>query len=43
MAREVGRTLGDILRVEKGWDDAQVKEWSEGLKRNRKWQEDVWG
>ncbi|KAF6806241.1 NADPH-cytochrome p450 reductase [Colletotrichum sojae] len=43
MAREVGKTVGDILRADKGWDDAQVKEWSEGLKRNRKWQEDVWG
>ncbi|WYZ46569.1 hypothetical protein EsH8_IX_000794 [Colletotrichum jinshuiense] len=43
MAREVGKTLGDVVRTDKGWDDAQVKEWSEGLKRNRKWQEDVWG
>lgn len=43
MAREVGKTLGDIVRADKGWNDAQVKDWSEGLKRNRKWQEDVWG
>ncbi|KAK1496393.1 NADP/FAD dependent oxidoreductase [Colletotrichum cuscutae] len=43
MAREVGKTLGDIVRADKGWSDAQVKDWSEGLKRNRKWQEDVWG
>ncbi|TKW49691.1 NADPH--cytochrome P450 reductase [Colletotrichum tanaceti] len=43
MAREVGKTLGDVVKESKGWDDAQVKDWSEGLKRNRKWQEDVWG
>ncbi|TDZ31867.1 NADPH--cytochrome P450 reductase [Colletotrichum spinosum] len=43
MAREVGRTLGDVVKADKGWDDSQVKDWSEGLKRNRKWQEDVWG
>ncbi|KXH38912.1 NADP/FAD dependent oxidoreductase [Colletotrichum simmondsii] len=43
MAREVGKTLGDVVRADKGWSDAQVKDWSEGLKRNRKWQEDVWG
>ncbi|KZL71813.1 nadp fad dependent oxidoreductase [Colletotrichum incanum] len=43
MAREVGKTLGDIVGADKEWSDAQVKEWSEGLKRNRKWQEDVWG
>ncbi|OLN89753.1 NADPH-cytochrome P450 reductase 2 [Colletotrichum chlorophyti] len=43
MAREVGKTLGDVVKAEKGWDDAQVKDWSEALKRNRKWQEDVWG
>ncbi|KAJ3940083.1 uncharacterized protein N0V96_010087 [Colletotrichum fioriniae] len=43
MAREVGKTLGDVMRADKGWSDAQVKDWSEGLKRNRKWQEDVWG
>ncbi|GJD03698.1 NADPH--cytochrome P450 reductase [Colletotrichum higginsianum] len=43
MAREVGKTLGDVVKESKGWNDAQVKDWSEGLKRNRKWQEDVWG
>ncbi|KAK6208668.1 NADP/FAD dependent oxidoreductase [Colletotrichum tabaci] len=43
MAREVGKTLGGVVKESKGWNDAQVKDWSEGLKRNRKWQEDVWG
>ncbi|KAH9237050.1 hypothetical protein K456DRAFT_34166 [Colletotrichum gloeosporioides 23] len=43
MAREVGKTLGDVMKADKGCDDSQVKDWSEALKRNRKWQEDVWG
>ncbi|GKT48942.1 NADPH--cytochrome P450 reductase [Colletotrichum spaethianum] len=43
MAREVGKTLRDVFKADKGWNDAQVKDWSERLKRNRKWQEDVWG
>ncbi|KAJ0331488.1 hypothetical protein COL922a_011865 [Colletotrichum nupharicola] len=43
MAREVGTTLGDVMKADKGWDHSQVKDWSEALKRNRKWQEDVWG
>jgi NADPH-ferrihemoprotein reductase len=43
MAREVGFSVGEVVKETKGWTDAQVKEWSEGLKRKGKWREDVWG
>ncbi|KAK2597156.1 hypothetical protein N8I77_013019 [Diaporthe amygdali] len=43
MAREVGGVLGELVGEEKGWGREQVKEWTERMKRNRTWQEDVWG
>ncbi|KAH8669097.1 hypothetical protein BX600DRAFT_379943 [Xylariales sp. PMI_506] len=43
MAREVSKTVDQILAKENTWEEAQVKEWASTLKRNRKWQEDVWG
>ncbi|KAJ9609380.1 hypothetical protein H2200_005707 [Cladophialophora chaetospira] len=43
MAREVGFSLGDIMKALRGSNDADVKSWSEGLKRTGKWKEDVWG
>jgi NADPH-ferrihemoprotein reductase len=43
MACEVGKVLSSAAATQKGWDAEQTKYWAEGLKRNRKWQEDVWG
>lgn len=43
MAREVGKRLGKGIGRGEGWCESEVKEWSEGLKRRNKWQEDVWG
>ncbi|KAF2090285.1 riboflavin synthase domain-like protein [Saccharata proteae CBS 121410] len=43
MAREVGRRVGEEMGVVKGLGGTEVREWSEGLKRRGKWQEDVWG
>lgn len=43
MAREVGKRIGEIIGEEQHWNEADVKDWSEGMKRKRKWQEDVWG
>jgi NADPH-ferrihemoprotein reductase len=43
MAREVGFSLGKTMKEIKGWNDSEVKSWSEGLKRTGKWKEDVWG
>ncbi|KAL1631784.1 hypothetical protein SLS56_004305 [Neofusicoccum ribis] len=43
MAREVGRVVGEGMGRREGWDEARVKEWSEGIKRRGKWLEDVWG
>jgi NADPH-ferrihemoprotein reductase len=43
MAREVGGVVGELVGKEKGWGQEQTKEWTERMKRNRTWQEDVWG
>lgn len=40
MAREVGKVVNGIMYEA---DEAKAKEWSETMKRTRKWQEDVWG
>ncbi|EHY54012.1 hypothetical protein HRR83_004656 [Exophiala dermatitidis] len=43
MAREVGASVAEAIKEARGWDDSQVKSWTEGLKRRGKWREDVWG
>lgn len=43
MAREVGRIVGEVMGADKGWEEPKKREWSNNMKRNRKWQEDVWG
>lgn len=43
MAREVGRKVEGVVGKEQGWDEEMVKAWMEGMKRTRKWKEDVWG
>ncbi|KAH6655812.1 hypothetical protein BKA67DRAFT_591995 [Truncatella angustata] len=42
MAREVERTVTEMWRKEKDIDNSTTKGWSNRMKRNRKWQEDVW-
>ncbi|KAH8199396.1 hypothetical protein TruAng_006440 [Truncatella angustata] len=41
MAREVERTVTEMWRKEKDIDNSATKGWSNRMKRNRKWQEDV--
>jgi sulfite reductase alpha subunit-like flavoprotein len=43
MAREVGFSLAQKAQSAYDWNDPQVKDWTEGLKRTGKWREDVWG
>lgn len=43
MARDVATRLGECLQRRKGWNEAQLREWSEGMRRTHRWQEDVWG
>jgi NADPH-ferrihemoprotein reductase len=43
MAKEVERTVGEMVKAKKGWDDVQLGEWSRSMKGMRRWQEDVWG
>ncbi|KAF3023641.1 hypothetical protein E8E14_013081 [Neopestalotiopsis sp. 37M] len=43
MAREVEKTISGLWCADKGMDEAATKDWSNRMKRNRKWQEDVWG
>ncbi|GAW21371.1 hypothetical protein ANO14919_108900 [Xylariales sp. No.14919] len=43
MAREVGKTVQDMLMAQHGWDESQLRKWSDSMKRGSKWLEDVWG
>ncbi|KAF2969106.1 hypothetical protein GQX73_g4457 [Xylaria multiplex] len=43
MAREVSKTIRDGLVAQKGWDQAQLRRWTDSMKRGNKWLEDVWG
>jgi NADPH-ferrihemoprotein reductase len=43
MARDVAKELGQCLVKRLGWGENQLREWSEQMKRSRRWQEDVWG
>jgi NADPH-ferrihemoprotein reductase len=43
MARDVTTRLGHCLRRRKGWGEAELREWSESMKKAHRWQEDVWG
>lgn len=43
MARDVAKDLGDCMRSRLGWNDLQLREWSEGMRKTHRWQEDVWG
>lgn len=43
MARDLAKVVGDCLQRRMGWGERELREWSEGMKRTRRWQEDVWG
>ena len=43
MARDVALRLGECLRRGKGWSESDLIEWSEGMRKSHRWQEDVWG
>ena len=43
MAREVAVRLGECLRRRKSWSESELREWSEGMRKSHRWQEDVWG
>jgi len=43
MAKTAGRTLVDAVKEHQKADDNEAKSWMDGMKRSRRWQEDVWG
>lgn len=43
MARDVAARLGESVRKIMGWDERRLREWSEGMRKTHRWQEDVWG
>jgi NADPH-ferrihemoprotein reductase len=43
MARDVAARLGECMMKRLGWNESELREWSEGMRRTHRWQEDVWG
>lgn len=43
MARDVAARLGECLRRSLAWDEDRLRVWSEGMRKGKRWQEDVWG
>ncbi|KAE9368872.1 putative NADPH-cytochrome P450 reductase [Stipitochalara longipes BDJ] len=43
MARDVKARVEGCLAKRMGWGEEETRVWSEGLRRGRRWQEDVWG
>lgn len=43
MAREVEKSVENIMKTAKEWSDDDLDGWTKAMKRQRKWQEDVWG
>ncbi|KAH6667776.1 NADPH-cytochrome P450 reductase [Halenospora varia] len=43
MARDVAARLGESVRKIMEWDEGRLREWSEGMRKTHRWQEDVWG
>ena len=43
MARDVAARLGECMKRRLGWNESELREWSEGMRRTHRWQEDVWG
>lgn len=43
MARDVAVRLGECLRHRNSWNESELREWSEDMRKSHRWQEDVWG
>ncbi len=43
MARGVKGRVEEGLRRRMGWGESRVREWSEEMRRAKRWGEDVWG
>ncbi|KAL8746755.1 MAG: hypothetical protein Q9190_001273 [Brigantiaea leucoxantha] len=43
MAREVTKVVSEALKRFNSWDETQLRGFMDRLKRNGRWQEDVWG
>jgi NADPH-ferrihemoprotein reductase len=43
MARDVKARVEGMLGKRVGWGEREVREWSEAMRKGRRWQEDVWG
>ncbi|KAH7417792.1 NADPH-cytochrome P450 reductase [Cadophora sp. MPI-SDFR-AT-0126] len=43
MARDVANRLGECMRRVLAWDEDRMRVWSEGMRKGKRWQEDVWG
>jgi NADPH-ferrihemoprotein reductase len=43
MARDVKARVEGMLAKRMGWSEEALREWGEGMKRGRRWGEDVWG
>ncbi|PMD38570.1 riboflavin synthase domain-like protein [Hyaloscypha variabilis F] len=43
MARDVKARVEGVIGRRRGWGEEEVRGWSEGLRRGKRWQEDVWG
>lgn len=43
MARDVSNVIGGQLRQRQGWDEEELKAYTERQKRQKRWQQDVWG
>lgn len=42
MAREVEDVVSGEMKRVKGWGEMEMNEWTKGIKKRNKWQEDVW-
>lgn len=43
MAKAAGKTIMGGVKLFKQFNDLESKAWADGMKRSRRWQEDVWG
>lgn len=43
MARDVTTTIGNYLMLKQGWNEAELKAFSNAKKRQKRWMQDVWG
>lgn len=42
MSRDIGKEISEVIRAQQQWNETDVRDWVESMKRKRKWQEDVW-